>query len=473
MPTAVRAANRTDLIMTAKIGRNDPCPCSSGAKYKHCHGRPASTAPAAAGEDGHAGAVEMALAWLAQRHRKALQAAFDDLLFEVLWPEGGPEPADVDQDAWRMIMTNLGEWLLAEGDIEVKGQWREVNEYLLSPGGPALSAGQQRWIAQLAEQPLRLYTVTQVRRGEGLTLADALDTEAPPLLVQERMGSESARPGMLIGCRVMSIGDHLELSGAIYPFSVLVEPGALAAARSELAAQHHPEDHAYMVGLAIARRWVQQMVGPPAIPAMVDASSGEPLLLINDHYQVLDAQALTLALERRPDVTANPAGGWHREHKGADDLTRVLAAVNPGKQPGRIEVFYRTQMLADEGRAWFESVAGEAVRHLTREISDPRGVLSKAGADSSAATAPVHLPPEALAEAIEKVLLRSYANWTDEPIPALGGKTPRQAIESPGGLERVKGLLRSYEDAEAERARTQGRRSISYQFLWDGLGISR
>ena len=23
-----------------KIGRNDPCPCGSGKKYKHCHGRP-------------------------------------------------------------------------------------------------------------------------------------------------------------------------------------------------------------------------------------------------------------------------------------------------------------------------------------------------------------------------------------------------------------------------------------------------
>ena len=23
----------------AKIGRNDPCPCGSGKKYKHCHGQ--------------------------------------------------------------------------------------------------------------------------------------------------------------------------------------------------------------------------------------------------------------------------------------------------------------------------------------------------------------------------------------------------------------------------------------------------
>ncbi len=24
---------------SAKVGRNDPCPCGSGKKYKHCHGR--------------------------------------------------------------------------------------------------------------------------------------------------------------------------------------------------------------------------------------------------------------------------------------------------------------------------------------------------------------------------------------------------------------------------------------------------
>ena len=28
----------------AKVGRNDPCPCGSGKKYKHCHGRPGASA---------------------------------------------------------------------------------------------------------------------------------------------------------------------------------------------------------------------------------------------------------------------------------------------------------------------------------------------------------------------------------------------------------------------------------------------
>jgi preprotein translocase subunit SecA len=36
---ASRPDNATVVRTTAKVGRNDPCPCGSGKKYKHCHGR--------------------------------------------------------------------------------------------------------------------------------------------------------------------------------------------------------------------------------------------------------------------------------------------------------------------------------------------------------------------------------------------------------------------------------------------------
>ena len=26
-------------VRSAKVGRNEPCPCGSGKKYKHCHGK--------------------------------------------------------------------------------------------------------------------------------------------------------------------------------------------------------------------------------------------------------------------------------------------------------------------------------------------------------------------------------------------------------------------------------------------------
>ena len=37
--SANEAASAATVRRTeAKVGRNDPCPCGSGKKYKHCHG---------------------------------------------------------------------------------------------------------------------------------------------------------------------------------------------------------------------------------------------------------------------------------------------------------------------------------------------------------------------------------------------------------------------------------------------------
>jgi preprotein translocase subunit SecA len=33
------AVKQQPIIAAPKIGRNDPCPCGSGKKYKQCHGR--------------------------------------------------------------------------------------------------------------------------------------------------------------------------------------------------------------------------------------------------------------------------------------------------------------------------------------------------------------------------------------------------------------------------------------------------
>jgi preprotein translocase subunit SecA len=31
--------NPSDPTSWGKVGRNEPCPCGSGRKYKHCHGK--------------------------------------------------------------------------------------------------------------------------------------------------------------------------------------------------------------------------------------------------------------------------------------------------------------------------------------------------------------------------------------------------------------------------------------------------
>ena len=466
--------------MKQKTGRNDPCPCGSGRKYKHCCGQPA--APAAA--EAHDGAVERALAWLVQHHRKAfaaaLEEAIDEAVYEILGDGDDAREAltGLGEALWQQVQLNLTEWLLAEGDMLASGAWVRVSELLLGPKGPLLTTGQRAWLEQLARRPLRLYVVTEVVPGASLTLCDAVDTERPPQVVIEHSASRSLRPGMQLGARVMEADGQHVLSGAIYPFSAF-DGRAVLDRLQTLAMQPgpHVEDDILMAGLEIIESWLAQYLAPAPSPQIVHAASGEPLLFVTEHYEVRDWPALAAALAAQPDVQGDREAGWDRLLTHDDGLTRPQATITP--QPGgrRVALRYPTAGLAEQGRAWFDALAGDSVTFQLREVSDPIGALSNRYASGLVAQAnPTMLAgvdAAALAEAVASAIQRSYANWADEPIPALADRTPRQAMQSAAGLERVKGLLRSYEDGEVQQAAQQGRSPISYQFLWDALGLQR
>jgi hypothetical protein len=367
--------------MNHKIGRNDPCPCGSGKKYKVCCGKPAAPPPATS----HKGAVERALGWLVQHHRKAfaaaLQEAIDDAVFEAFDDEDEARAAmeGIDAELWEQIQLNLTEWLMAEGDILVKGEHKRVSELLLGPRGPLLSVGQRAWLEQLATRPLRLYDVTEVVPGVGLTLCDALDAGLPPCQVIERAGSESLRVGMKLGARMMEVDGQHQLSGAVYPFPAWAGHAVhekLRAVRGDALASG--EDDRMMAGLTIIDSWLEQYLVPAPLPQIIHGATGEPLIFITDHYEVMDWNALSAALAAQPDVQGDREAGWHRLIDGADGQTRPHATVAPEPGGKRASVLYQTTGLAAQGRAWFNALAGGSVKFLLQEVSDPKGLLSNA-----------------------------------------------------------------------------------------------
>ena len=150
--------------------------------------------------DSHENAVARAMAWLTQHHRKAFAAALietlDDSLEGIFDDDEQARDAlqGVDESLWTQIHINLTEWLLAEGDIEVKGEYQRVAELLLGPGGPLLTVGQRAWLDQLAKRPLRLYDVTESRPVRPSRCAMRSITMRP-VIVRERSGSQTLRAG--------------------------------------------------------------------------------------------------------------------------------------------------------------------------------------------------------------------------------------------------------------------------------------
>ena len=433
--------------MNFGIGRNEPCHFGSGKQYKQCCGaakigpvRIVSPASPASAADPHAGAVQRALAWLEQHHRKAWATAHKTALADAIhaiFDEEEEEAAQALRDARSELLQqaqiNLTEWLLAEGSIWVKGEWMRVPDLLLSERGPLLEVGQRAWFEQMARQPLRLYDVTEVVPGTGMTLCDALDAARPPIVVVERSGSRSMRVGMQLGARVMTVGSELQFSGALYPFSGGAGRALLVRLRDvDIGAAKLNEDDKMMLGLMIIEDWLAQFLKPAPLPQLIDSSTGEAMLFTTDYYDVLDWEALSNTLAAQADVEGNRLTGWDRLVEGADGLKRPLASISAQSDSRRVSVMYRTAGLAERGRPWFNALVGASARFLVTQVSDPAGMLAHRNAHEPGMAPGAGLPegvdPAAVADALANVIKRTYANWADEPIPALEGRTPRQAV---------------------------------------------
>jgi hypothetical protein len=454
-----------------KPGRNDSCPCGSGKKYKQCCLRVEENRE----RDDQSGAVPRAIQWLTAMHGPAVRKALDSGFFGGLDENEYNSLPNLHNGAYQAVMTNAMEWLLSDGVMTIKGEERRVADVLLGRGGPLFSAEQRQWIQLLADSALRLYEVVEIKPGECMTLRDVLSPERPPVLAMEKLGSRQAVKFDLIAARVIPLKDHFELSGSVYLFPRNLSWELLEELRRELKGIELDSPLAKEItSFIIPHHWLMLHINPVEIPQVLDHVTREPILFISDHYRVEDWEALDRALSSEVDVDGTREEGWSRVFEGEDGLERASVSIDVARHPDRIKVSYRTQKYADEGRPWFEAAAGAAVAFISREISAPQGMLANSLAGDAEEPLPSASlpPPEIVTAIIEKRIRQYYANWADEPLPVLDDRTPREAIQTPEGLEQVKFLLRTYEHGEAHQARTQHRPPVSYDFLWQAVGIT-
>ena len=93
-------------------------------------------------------------------------------------------------------------------------------------------------------------------------------------------------------------------------------------------------------------------------------------------------------------------------------------------------------------RKRLEELLGDRIRLARTSTRSAAQALSERAPQAEPPGEPFVPPPEVLAQ-IEEQMLRQ---WISEPIPALGGLTPLEAVKTPEGRQRVLGLI-----DEAER----------------------
>ena len=167
-----------------------------------------------------------------------------------------------------------------------------------------------------------------------------------------------------------------------------------------------------------------------AIPPDLRNRDGDLLLLTVDHFEV--------AAGDLPAIEACVAelDGAHREPAGEDVSVHVFLRPDDPAEPdgehtlvGRLRVGSDSVRIetnsiarADALRARVERACGSRLRHRAREHLDPRALARQPG------RAPQPSPEEE--RLVTEFKKRHYADWLDQPLPALDHKTPRECVRT-------------------------------------------
>ncbi len=422
-----------------RVGRNAACPCGSGRKYKKCHLD-----------------ADMAATDRRQQREEVSDARLVGKILDWAMPRFGTAWAKVlseahgDPAAAQLVVP----WCAYHAQVD----GRRVAERFLETQGRRLSLEERDWLAAQLAAWLSIWEVTEIEPGTGVHVTDLLSGETR--FVLERTASRTLTRRDTLLARVVDHAGSSTFCGlasrALPPWqadAVIQRVRARLRVRGAVRVSRLRDE---AIGKFMLARWaeaVDELAQRARTPPILQNTDGDALLFTTDHY-ALDASARDEVARR---LTALGA-------VASDDPTaseRCYELVRPGRAAGdegtiigrlrltdaALAVETNSVARADHLRQRIDAACGELVRHRIREHSDPRAPLAHGGGAEDAAPVPALDPAEAAA--IEREYKqRHYRRWLDEPIPALDGKTPREAVRTGAGRHRVDVLLRDIEHRE-------------------------
>jgi hypothetical protein len=220
------------------------------------------------------------------------------------------------------------------------------------------------------------------------------------------------------------------------------------------------------------RRQNRRRLGGPSLVT----PEGDPLVLstaayrhtgVDEVLQILTG-ATDLALSDEPE----PGGAfhltWYETGRGKQPLPapmgrRILASLT--LMPETLEIEAMSKQRLQRCRRRLERLLGERIYLLRTETKSMEQVLAERPPGKE--REPVVLPPEAMADLEERMLRQ----WIDESIPALDGMTPREAVQTPEGRQKVLDLLAYIERQQSSRPLPPGMFTPDYNKVKAMLGL--
>jgi SEC-C motif len=458
------------LHANQNIGRNDPCPCGSGKKYKRCclEQRNAAYGLWARQRDASDELTREMMIFAARRFGTQIAEAWQDFHATDL-----PLPFDERSHETQIFMP----YFLFHWDPQKRrgGKGRVTKEgivarcFTLERAGK-LSDLERLFLAQARTQPVTFFEVLWTDPSERIGLRDILlGTETE---VIERSASRSLRKGDIVYGQVWQL-QGLSMMGSLAPIGI--PPGWKAEVfelrkklRRKIAKQNRDLDAEDLVRYADRIRLTYLMIRDALDrPPQLANTDGDPLLFHTLHFRIESPEAAFAALaplalgRSKQDLLAeaefaetgelravefqwlkkgnSKMSSWDNTILGSIKISQssLIAEVNSKKRAERL----RNEIA--------KRLGGNATHQRTvRETADeliarsPRQPRRRAKDEETADN--ILLDPETRKQIQGEVQKQTEA-WAYQKVPILGGRTPLEAVRDPEGREIVESLLLDWE----------------------------
>ncbi len=452
-----------------RVGPNERCPCGSGKKFKKCcQGKSELAAGFTRGERGSA------LAKITDYVADSLGAE-DDEAYEVFAGEYLDEDEDLPEH-WSQEAEAVYEmWFFFDRPLD---DGRFVVDRFLAEG-PRVSSPERLFLEKARGSSMHLYEIEDLVPGRSLSLRDVL--EGNRVTVHEQSGSRTLNRREWIAARVIPFGvsGQPELEMGVVPITPFTRDqvlGMLAGERAEYMKEPGATVEGFYKALApqiFHAVLINQILHPP-IPKLAN-TDGEPMLWTKVRFEAADPHSLSVALDKQEGLKRGDedgASGWSWSGKNKEGKPISLGRIELRGAALTLEA--NSAERAARGRAMLEALGGAGLRHVATTHEDLEYSLRKALRDPEelreAAAAPSGIPPELNEALVLGFQAAHYRSWLDESIPALDGKTPRQAVQDAALKPRLVTLLHGLEEMY-ERALKDGAPAYDPSWMWSELGL--
>jgi len=364
---------------------------------------------------------------------------------------------------------------------------------------------------------MSLYEVSSIVKDTSF-LARDLVRGGDPIVVSERSATRSLKPWDRIGARVVRVGQTI-ISGGVLPFDHDASEDLLKMLRNtEKRALKERHKLAKLIGCeshdprvtearsetkilrlaapAFTTVWLNDLLNRIVNPQMpeIQNTEGDELMFCTVYFPFAQGTTdadIRSALGRVPVMIQENATFWNwitarksakgsrkKQPKQRNVQTFVTTLDDGSLVLGTIELKDRSLMLsanskvrAERGRALLSENLGALVGQPLVEMQTVEQLI--ASRDSRPSPPPMDLPAEEQEAIVHAALDKHYRDLLDEPIPMLGGMSPRTASKTAKGRNKVIPWLKTLENHSAKLAdRKDPMATYDVTWLWTELGVS-